>query len=91
MEPVHLWKWKAGEEMTTGFMFQVGDVIVRVKKNASFYLQELVINAIHVCEFTYSVIDLEGDEWQASPLMIENDFTLKGVEENDDSQTSYAS
>lgn len=77
--------------MAKGFVFKVGDVIVPVRKDASFYLQELIINAINVTAFTYTVIDLEGDEWEASPLMIENDFTLKGAKENEDSQTSYAS
>jgi len=77
--------------MEKGFVFKVGDVIVPVRKDASFYLQELIINAINVTAFTYTVIDLEGDEWKASPLMIENDFTLKGAKGNEDSQTSYAS
>lgn len=69
--------------MEKGFVFRVGDVIVPVRKDSSYYLQELIINAINVTAFTYTVIDLEGDEWEASPLMIENSFTLKGAKEDE--------
>lgn len=60
-----------------GFKFQVGDVIEPIDKK-SFYMRKLIIDDIHLQEFAYTVVDLEGDTWKASPLLIENEFVLKG-------------
>ncbi len=61
-----------------GFKFGVGDVVVPVNiENTAIYLQEVVIDDIHEKDFMYSVIDVDGDRWQASPLMIEKEFVLK--------------
>lgn len=60
-------------------MYGVGDVIVPKShiKEIAHYLFELVIDDIHPDTFMYTVIDLDGDRWQVSPLMIEKDFMLK--------------
>ena len=61
-----------------GFKFGIGDILEPVnKEEAAFYLREVVIDDIHVRDFMYSVIDIDGDRWKASPLMIENEFILK--------------
>lgn len=62
-----------------GFKFGVGNVLVPLnQEEAAFYLKELVVDDIHVKEFMYTVIDIDGDRWHASPIMIENEFVLKG-------------
>lgn len=61
-----------------GFKYGIGDVLVPTnKKDAAFYLKEVIIDDIHIRDFMYSVIDVDGDRWQASPLMIEKEFVLK--------------
>jgi len=61
-----------------GFKFGIGDVLVPVNHDrAALYLREVVINDIHIRDFMYSVIDIDGDCWQASPIMIEREFKLK--------------
>lgn len=61
-----------------GFKYGIGDVVVPIKQEeAAFYLKEVVIDDIHVKDFMYSVIDTDGDRWQASPIMIEKEFKLK--------------
>lgn len=62
-----------------GFKFGVGDVVVPVnERNAAIYLREIVIDDVHPETFLYTVIDIDGDCWQASPIMLENEFVLKG-------------
>lgn len=72
-----------------GFKFAIGDVIVPKSelKDVAHFLHELVIEDIHPEYFFYTVIDMDGEFCQISPLMIENDFMLKG-ECNNASRTS---
>lgn len=67
-----------------GFKYAVGDVIVpkRHLKDVAHYLLELIVDDIHPEAFFYTVVDIDGDVWQVSPLMIENDFMLKGESDN---------
>ena len=61
-----------------GFKFGIGDVLVPIKnEDDAFYLDEIIINDIHVREFQYGIVDRDGDMWVASPLMIEDRFVLK--------------
>lgn len=61
-----------------GFKFGIGDVVVPInKEEAAFYLKEVIIDDIHIRDFMYTVIDIDGDRWQVSPLMIEKEFILK--------------
>lgn len=60
-----------------GFKYKVGDVLVPLDKNKSFFLKEIIVDDIHVKDFMYSVIDLDGERWQTSPFLIENEFVLK--------------
>lgn len=62
-----------------GFKYGVGDIIAPKPnlEDLAHYLVELVIDDIHPDAFLYTVIDIEGDQWQASPLFIENDYVLK--------------
>lgn len=62
-----------------GYKYGVGDVVVPKSelKDVAHYLKELVIDDIHPEAFLYTIVDRDGDHWQVSPLMIENDFMLK--------------
>lgn len=70
-----------------GFKYGVGDVVIPKAhlEDVAHYLVELVIDDVHPGAFLYSVIDTEGDLWQASPIMLENDFMLKGDSDDDGS------
>jgi len=64
-------------KIVEGFKYKVGDVLIPLDKNKSFFLKEIIVDEIHVKDFMYSVIDLDGERWQTSPLLIENEFVLK--------------
>lgn len=57
--------------------YTIGDVLVPNEKNKTGFVREIVVDDVDPCSLKYGIVDLDGDIWQASSVMVEEKFMLK--------------